>query len=197
MGSATVAELNPHSVETRSGWFVDLTDPDPADISLIDIAHNLSHICRFGGACNRFYSVAEHAVLVSRLLGSDPVRGLVGLHHDDAEAYLGDIPRPLKSLLGDEYAALTVRFDLAIRKALDLPDPFLLDLERLVKEADDWALAVEAAALLPSRGRGWTDPPPPIHSVVALGLEPAVARDKFLQRHEELVQQIRSEASRG
>jgi len=70
--------------------------PRLEDIALEDIAHGLSLLCRFGGQLRSFYSVAEHSVRVSQLC--DPADALHGLLHDASEAYLVDIPRPLKHL---------------------------------------------------------------------------------------------------
>ena len=147
----------PHTLETSTGRYVSLTEPAAADITLEDIAHALAHTCRFGGHCATFYSVAEHAVLVADRLaqqGYPPRVQLAGLHHDDAEAFLGDIPQPLKPLLGGRYVDLTRRFDRAVWVALELP---LVNMTqaRAIKAADEWALAVEAHHLLPSRGAGW------------------------------------------
>ncbi len=75
-------------------------------IDIDDIAHALSHECRYGGHCDRFYSVAEHSVRVAEILrmqGASAVEILAGLLHDGSEAYLKDIPRPLKML--PEFAA--------------------------------------------------------------------------------------------
>src|ERR1039457_118422 len=71
-------------------------DPNPEKILIDDIAHALAHQCRFGGHASRFYSVAEHSVHVSRLC--PPEDALWGLLHDASEAYLVDLPRPLKQL---------------------------------------------------------------------------------------------------
>lgn len=69
-------------------------DPRSEDIDIEDIAHSLSLICRFGGHCNEFYSVAQHSVLVSTMVRES--ESLVGLLHDGTEAYIGDVVRPLK-----------------------------------------------------------------------------------------------------
>src|SRR5690349_18842227 len=87
---------------TGKRWF--LTDPDPADVDIDDIAHALSMICRFGGHTKQFYSVAEHSVRVANAMeiaGCGALACLHGLIHDAPEAYLGDIVRPLKYSLTD------------------------------------------------------------------------------------------------
>ena len=71
-------------------------DPNPEKILIADIAHALAHQCRFGGHASKFYSVAEHSVHVSKLCL--PEHALWGLLHDASEAYLVDLPRPLKLL---------------------------------------------------------------------------------------------------
>lgn len=145
----------PYDMETASGRYVNVKDPDPADIVLEDIAAHLSQICRYTGAVRHTYSVAEHAVLVCRRLRylKAPLNvQLAGLHHDDAEAYLGDVGRPLKQLLGPYYA-LSDQMDVVVRAALGLTAlPF--DDPR-VKETDTWALAIESQQLLPSQGKRW------------------------------------------
>ena len=86
-------------IETFSGGSFDYADPKPESILLRDIAHALANTCRFGGHCHRYYSVAEHSVLVSRIVLDNPRLRLQALFHDGSEAYLGDIPSPLKNLL--------------------------------------------------------------------------------------------------
>ena len=81
-------------MNTASGRLVDPFNLRLEDIAIEDIAHSLSMQCRFNGHCARFYSVAEHSVLVSRLVL--PKNRLWGLLHDAQEAYLGDIITPIK-----------------------------------------------------------------------------------------------------
>lgn len=89
------------TIYPRGDYFITFTgkkfyfsDPLPEMICLADIAHALAHQCRFGGHAKRFYSVAEHSVLVSYLV--PPHLALKGLLHAAAKAYYGDIVRPLK-----------------------------------------------------------------------------------------------------
>ena len=91
----------------RYGWFVTASgrrafveDPRACDLVIEDIAHALSNICRFGGHCSRFYSVAQHSVCVSALVErTRPDLALHALLHDAAEAYVGDVIRPIKPTL--------------------------------------------------------------------------------------------------
>lgn len=74
-------------------------DPRQEEVDIEDIAHALSMQCRFGGHSLRFYSVAEHSVHIARWIrriGYGPEAVLWGLLHDAAEAYVADVPRPLK-----------------------------------------------------------------------------------------------------
>lgn len=191
--------MTPHTptcIETSTGRYVDLLAPNPATICLADIAAHLSRIGRFNGACRRYYSVAEHAVLVAdRLRSQDygPRTILLGLHHDDGEAYTGDMCRPFKLALGDAYARAEVAVCAAAWAALNLPIPTADD-RAAVKAADNWALAAEAWHLLPSQGRGWVcgglyDPDDPCNPPMVKGLypphamTPVVAEGLFIVQH--------------
>ena len=120
-------------------------DPNPEKILIDDIAHALAHQCRFGGHASRFYSVAEHSVHVSRLCL--PEHALWGLLHDASEAYLVDLPRPLK-LLPEfaPYREAERRLQRAVAARFGLPP----DQPASVTEADDTMLWIEAHSLLGS-----------------------------------------------
>src|SRR5690349_6806238 len=101
------------TITTHSGVQFDLLKPDPSVVHLEDIAHALSHLCRYTGHCNRFYSVAEHSVIVSLMVPpSEPKLAMQGLLHDATEAYVNDLARPLKDLL-PEYKEIEMRVWLA------------------------------------------------------------------------------------
>lgn len=81
-------------LQTYSGVSFSPLAPDPRDVRMEDIAHALSLLCRFGGHVQRFYSVAEHCVRVSGMVPEQ--YQLWGLLHDASEAYLMDVPSPIK-----------------------------------------------------------------------------------------------------
>lgn len=83
-------------IDTFSGRKIYVLNPDPNEIVIEDIAHALSLITRFGGHTTRFYSVAQHSIYVSQICESRDA--LWGLLHDATEAYIGDIPKPIKAL---------------------------------------------------------------------------------------------------
>lgn len=83
---------------TYCGILFDLDNFKDEDISILDIAHALSNICRFNGHCKKFYSVAEHCVRASNLTYAYSSL-LHILLHDASEAYLGDVVTPLKNMI--------------------------------------------------------------------------------------------------
>lgn len=163
------------TVSGRQFWPL---DPRPEDIVIEDIAHGLSMMCRFGGHCERFYSVAEHSVLVSENV--PPQDALWALLHDASEAYIADIVRPAKRFIGG-YKQMEVNIMAAVCGAFDLPivEP------PSVKRADNAILADEAAQIMGAKPKDWILPEPPL-GVRIIGLSPAGAKLAFLNRYRAL-----------
>lgn len=99
------------TIRLRSGLYLDLDSPQPEQFTFGDIAGALSKICRFGGQIDRYYSVAEHlchCTVQARIDGLPLVTQRAVLLHDAAEAFIGDVVKPLKIMLRDyqpiEYA---------------------------------------------------------------------------------------------
>lgn len=152
-------------------------DPRAEDVTIEDIAHALSHRCRYGGHTNRFYSVAQHSVLVSQQV---PVEhALEGLLHDAAEAYLPDVARPVKDHL-DGFRAVEAAVEASVAKAFDLTHPW----PDAVKRVDTAILGDEVAILMappPAPWRHLTVPPLGIRFPVH---DPATAKRQFLAQFE-------------
>ena len=187
--------VGPRTIDTASGHRIDFDAPDPEQIDLEDIAGGLSRVCRFAAPSLRFHSVAQHAMLVSELL-IERGRGdlaLAGLHHDSHEAYVCDLPSPLKAKLQEEgehtYTRVCQTLDEAIAKALGLPE-LSEDGKAAIKAADNEALMIEAADPLPDRGAGIaaTDETFQLQEPGSLGRSwsPEEARKQFLEEHERL-----------
>ena len=100
-------------IVTRCGYF-DFTAPEGYAFEIDVIAQALSKLCRFAGHTSGFYSVAQHSVFVSMLLEAEgPELAMMGLLHDAAEAFVGDVAAPLKMLL-PEYKAVEQRVERAL-----------------------------------------------------------------------------------
>lgn len=156
-------------------------DPRPEDICIEDIAHALSLQCRYGGHCLRFYSVAEHCVLMAEWIEKrfTPLDALAALLHDAAEAYVIDIPRPLKRSLPDyraiEDAVLGVIFR-ALAFSVSIPDA--------VKDADNRIISDERVQNLADAI--WDFPPPPPLGVTLQLWSPQEAEARFVEAYKRL-----------
>lgn len=132
-------------MQTASGRKIYVMSPRADDVEIRDIAHALARICRFGGHVKcEHYSVAQHSVLVSQTC--EPENALVGLLHDAAEAYIGDVVRPLKYSL-PKYRELEARWNDAIDQAFRLRFK-LINLPEDVAIADKRLLSTERRDLM-------------------------------------------------
>lgn len=139
---------------TSTGRSVVIMNPSPSDVCIEDIAIALSRQCRFGGHVRRdvaHYSVAQHCCHVADACRYHPLEGLL---HDATEAYVVDVPRPLKKVLGPTYAVLEYSWALAIGEAFLLGSR-LADLPLEVLVSDERMLATERRDLVEHRGRDW------------------------------------------
>ena len=125
------------SIRTFSGTFVNVFDTDPDSIKIEDIAHALSRLPRFGGHLNRPYSVAQHCVLCSEMAKTKKDKK-AALLHDGSEAYLLDMPTPIKARMG-EYKQYEDKLMTVIFKKYGLEWP----LNEKVKKIDRKMLLIE------------------------------------------------------
>jgi 5'-nucleotidase len=173
-------------LQTVSGRWVNPFDPEQEQLDPGDIARALANQCRFGGHSRVFYSVAQHSVVVSELIeerGGDAEDAFAALMHDATEAYLGDMPHPLKhrSALGAAFRDAEANLELAIRQRFrikpDVPE---------IKPIDRALLATERRAFSAESWR-W----PEIDGVEPLDIElrawsPDEAAEAFTKRYAEL-----------
>lgn len=167
-------------MRTYTGRLVSPLYLKPEDISIEDIAHSLSNICRYGGHAREFYSVAQHSLLVSSLLPSE--FRLEGLLHDAFEAYGGDIPRPIKyTETMDGYRQAEDWGHRVIAKYFGIPETVSPE----VKAADNAVLVAESYQLMNTI---YTDFGPPA-AVVIKPMKPEDAKDTFLRQYGRLIRE--------
>ena len=151
-------------IRTVSGLWVNVFEPTPDMISIGDIAHALSNQCRFGGHLPRFYSVAQHSYHCSQMV--DVQHKLAALMHDASEAYLLDIPRPIRKGLS-EYKGIEDKLMDVISKKFGFEYP----MSKEVAEADEEMLQFEWNTIM-------LDKQPKYNFVL---FTPEEARIKFLE----------------
>lgn len=171
-----------NTIRLRSGRYFDFLDPQPDQFTLGDIAGALSKICRFGGQVSRFYSVAEHCMQCAFVADCDglPVDTQIAcLMHDAAEAFTGDIVKPLKIML-PEFKEIEQRVEAVIA------EKFCIDFHSnaaLVREIDHAMLIHERRRLFSRDSVTWhgENEVRRLHTAVN-GLEPEDAERLFVSR---------------
>ncbi len=169
-------------IATSTGKHIDFVNITPDQICIEDIARGLSNECRFAGQLESFYSVAQHSVYVSQIV--PPEYALEALLHDAAEAYIKDIPSPLKAMLPD-YKAVEKRIEAVIRENFGLPPAMTVD----VHYADLVMLATEKRDFEIDPGSHWPilDSVLPDENLIILHqFYPPVAYRLFMERFETL-----------
>jgi 5'-deoxynucleotidase YfbR-like HD superfamily hydrolase len=170
--------MSPTMMQTFTGKAIDLANFREDDVRLADIAHALSLINRFTGHTTAPYSVAQHSVLVSKIV--EQQHALWGLMHDASEAYLGDVSTPLKMMLPN-YRELEdhVQRTIATKFGMRWPVP------HEVKEADLRALLAEKRDIVPGGHEFGIALDPVAGEVVVLDWKDA--KQQFIDRFKELV----------
>ena len=178
-------------IETFTGKHFYSLDPSVEMVELEDIAHALSNICRFNGHTNVFYSVAEHSVHASMLVPRKFAQE--ALLHDAAEAFLLDVPRPLKQFMcfavdkekgaypysWYESKLLEVIFSrFGLKTSKNLPE--------IVKEVDNRILATEYREFVNEKVPGELGRVKPYHEFSFGKFGPGEAKQVFLNRAREL-----------
>jgi len=144
------------TIKLFTGGYYDVANPRPEDVRIEDIAHVLGIVCRFGGHIPKFYSVAEHSIECCRKAlkeGHPREVQLATLLHDAAEAYLGDVVKPLKVLLAPIYGPLEEKNERAIAER------FGVDFEAtkpIWKRIDREMVIAERYAIFGDDGQVWT-----------------------------------------
>lgn len=191
----TTNQHPPASIQTFTGKIVQPLAMRLEDISVQDIAHALSNKCRFSGMTREFYSVAQHSVYVSKVVetlskekyGIYSKKALLeiaqqGLFHDADEAYLPDIPTPIKKLPECLFLkeAGTAIFKVVMEK-LNLPTTEY----PIVKTADKILLATEKRDLMGPKEEFYFEEQPLVGFTIS-PLPPKAAFKLFLKRYHEL-----------
>lgn len=162
-------------------------DPRPEDINLDDIAHALSNICRYGGHASTFYSVAQHSCLLADHFAGNNILAAKALLHDAAEAYLGDIVRPLKYSKGVRELFLPA-FDKLERMIFEKYG-LSPELPEKIKQADSLIIWNEAQDLMDTNlnSDAWTQWQPGLPGVRVSSWGPILAKREFLTRAHNLL----------
>jgi hypothetical protein len=174
---------------TRKGQWIQVSsgiqfwplDPRPEEILLEDIAHALSNMCRFGGHVPAgFYSVAQHSVLMTNNVA--PEFKVAALLHDATEAYLVDVPRPIKPVLTN-YHEIEENLARVIGKRFGVS---LVPLPPEVVEADERMLMTEKRDLLKPAPVPWSSKYEPYEHFKVEPWSCSAAKYLFLERAREL-----------
>lgn len=176
-------------MQVYGGKRLDLKDlGEPGAYDLEGIAHALSMTCRYGGHVKEFYSVAQHSYIIS-FFGGNPRANLAGLMHDASEAYLTDIPRPLKPFIHGYYdveekimRAIAAQFDFPYPLPREIKDA---DLRICINEREDFQDIITST----EEYLGMDPAPDPLPINKLSSWEPAKAKEMFLRRYDELALQ--------
>lgn len=170
-------------IQTNSGGQFYPLDPRLEDINILDIVEGISKECRYNGQTNGFYSVAEHCVILSRLVPERLAKA--ALLHDASEGYISDICRPVKTKPEmAEYVLAEARLQNTLYHYF-----------RITHTAEDWKLLetldsemihIEAPQVFKTLNPAWKLRPPKFDVKIQM-LEWRDAKAAYMQRFNELL----------
>jgi len=185
-------------IATRKGSWIALAsgrpwyplDPRPDEVTVEEIAHHLSNICRYTGATLWHYPVSQHAVLMCRWLrsaGHGPMIQMQALHHDDPEALsgFGDIVRPVKRMVPLISEIEDNIWNVVIAPKFGLP----FELDPAVTEADLRICADEKEHVLEPAAIPWKSNPEPL-GISIFYWSQGEAKAQYLSEHYRLQEEI-------
>lgn len=183
-------ETSPSDVtlNTRSGRTITPLCPQPDQFTLQDIANGTAQVCRCSGQTAHFYSVGLHSIYVSEELaatGHSPRVQLLGLLHDASEAYIADVPGPVKDEL-PQYRAIEERIQRAVYEAFGIGAPEQTETDA-VERVDERLRHYELPSLLP--GHEWDFRRPALEYDLTGDSSTDVAA-RFVTRAERLVESV-------
>jgi len=172
---ADVARARQAMIQLADGSMFAPLAPDPEHMSPEAIACGLANACRFGGQMRRYYSVAQHSVLVAALAPKDLEVQKYALLHDAEEAFgLPDLPTPMKPFF-PQFVAAQGKIGRMVLDRYQV-DP---ELKRIVKPFDTLALAIEKRDLKEASNGYLHDLPVPPDHVRIRPLTPRPAERLF------------------
>jgi hypothetical protein len=175
-----------------SGRRLDLLDPSPMDIEIIDIAHGLARVARWNGQTvgEHAFSVAQHCLVVEEIMAHiqpdlEPRWRLAGLLHDAPEYVIGDMISPFKAALGVDYRTFEDRLETAIHVRFGLPAKTPPAVKMLIKQADRACAffeAVQLAGFQHDEALDFFGAPPAGYCLTIEPLPPSVAQERYVHR---------------
>lgn len=174
----TVKKIIGPTILLASGNYFDFEAPETSTYTIDDVAHALSLICRFGGHCAWHYSVAQHSVYVSRVV--EPRFAYQALMHDAGEFAVGDMPKPLKTMLPD-YSTIEKRVEADVFRRFNVRLPMPPE----IKTADYRMLATEQRQVMGNKD-SWSHKSAPFENFKIEIWSPQYAKKAFLERFEEV-----------
>ena len=171
-------------IQTYSGIMFDLENPTAEMVRLEDIAHALANSSRFNGHTARFYSIAQHSCICTGVM-REAAHKPWALFHDAAEAYVGDVVAPLKSLLAPTIHQIETRAQGAIvaRFEIDVSQ----GVQWAVRVADLRMLATEQRDLLGPQAEPWELEFPPYDFHITQTWSPHFAKRVYLDMARQLL----------